>query len=70
MKHLATPRSKWKYSSYFAMVDTAHEWGKRPSELGLCKPAEDLAVMQVYTDTVARMRSQENLQAQHVRNRR
>jgi len=51
-------------------VDTAHEWGERPSALGLCEPGEDLAVMQGYTDAVTRMRAWENQEQEREMKRR
>ena len=61
IQKLATRRGNWKYSQFYALVDTAHEWGRDPSALGLCLPDEDVAIMQVYTDTTNRMRAQESL---------
>lgn len=39
---------------------TAHEWGKRPSELGICDKEEDLAWMTAFTNTKAYMSAWEN----------
>ena len=61
VRKLATRKGNWQYSGFFALVDTAHDWGYRPSDLGACMPEEDLAVMQVYTDTSNRMKAQEVL---------
>ena len=69
VRNLQTRRGNWHYSEFYALVDTAHEWGYRPSELGLCKADEDLAVMQAYTDTTMRMRSHENLEREKAINR-
>lgn len=48
----------------FGYVGAAMEWGIRPSELGLCQPAEDLAVMAAYVQDKNEMAAWENLQAE------
>lgn len=53
----------WYYSRYFALVDTCHDWGVRPSSFGLCREEDDLSVMQAFTATVARMRAWEAQEA-------
>lgn len=40
----------------------AKEWGLRPSELGLCRPEQDLSVMLAYIDARARMSDKEHLE--------
>lgn len=55
LRNLGTTRGNWRYSEFFSAVDTAHDWNRLPSELGLCDSEEDLAVMMAYTDTVSRM---------------
>jgi hypothetical protein len=35
----------------YGQVSVAHEWGKRPSELGICSPEDDVALMAAYTRT-------------------
>ena len=70
LQNLTTRKGNWRYSEYFALVDTAHEWGERPSALGLCEPGEDLAVMQGYTDAVTRMRAWENQEQEREMKRR
>jgi len=49
----------WSFSQYFALVDTCHEWGRLPSDFGLCGKDDDLAVMAAYSGTVSRMRAWE-----------
>jgi hypothetical protein len=39
----------------YQKVQTAHDWGYKPSELGICDPEDDLAVMAAYTNTRTRM---------------
>lgn len=41
------------------MIDVAHDWGVIPSQLGLCKPEDDLSVMAAFTWTTAKMRAHE-----------
>lgn len=53
---------EWSYSHEFSLCDTAKEWGRRPSEFGLCAPEDDYAVMLAYTRTVATMRAKEALE--------
>lgn len=53
---------EWSYSESFAIADAAHEWGRKPSEFGLCQPEDDAAVMLTYTRTVAVMRAKEALE--------
>jgi hypothetical protein len=38
----------WRATAYFTEVGMAHFWGRLPSELGLCEPEEDPAVMMSY----------------------
>lgn len=54
----------WHTAPYFGYVMAAYEWHVRPSELGLCRPEEDLAVMLTYVDTRARMQAYEQRQAE------
>ncbi len=49
---------------FFALVDVAHDWGMRPSQLGLCKEEDDLSVMTAFTSTVGKMRGYESQVAQ------
>lgn len=42
------------------MVDTAHDWGYKPSEFGLCLEEDNLSVMSAFTATTSRMRGWEN----------
>ena len=42
----------------------AHYWGKKPSELGLCKPDDDPAVMMAYFQTARTMEAYDALQQQ------
>ena len=32
-------------------LQTAHHWNKKPSELGICRPEDDLDFMMAYTTT-------------------
>jgi hypothetical protein len=40
-------------------VATAHYWNRKPSELGLCEPEDDPAVMMCYYLTVKAMEGYE-----------
>jgi hypothetical protein len=40
-------------------VATAHYWQRKPSELGLCEPEQDAAVMKAYMETVKDMEAYE-----------
>jgi hypothetical protein len=51
---------EWTYSLYFTLVDAAKDWGRTPSEFGLCNPEDDPSVMAAYTKTVATMRAWEH----------
>jgi len=50
---------KWTSSLGFALLHTAHDWGYKPSELGLCEPEDDLLWMTAYSSTVADMEAVE-----------
>jgi hypothetical protein len=56
---LSLRKGNWTYAQEFEAVETAHDWGIRPSELGICSPDEDMAVMTAYTRTISRMRAWE-----------
>lgn len=43
-------------------VAACHSWGFRPSDLGLCTPEEDLAVMVAFDNTIAHMRGYDDLE--------
>jgi hypothetical protein len=48
-------------------VAAAQYWNKKPSEMGLCEPEDDPAVMLVYYQTVKAMEAYEqNLQNKEV----
>ncbi len=34
LQNLTTRKGNWRYSEYFALVDTAHEWGRAPQRVG------------------------------------
>jgi len=51
--------NRWKASPGFALLQTAKDWGYKPSVLGLCDPEEDLLYMVAYTATVADMEAVE-----------
>jgi len=53
-------KSNWRASSYFTDVATAHFWGKKPSELGLCEEDDDPAVMEGYYLTSKTMEAYES----------
>ena len=42
----------------------AHYWGKKPSELGLCEPDDDPAIMMAYYQTSQAMEAYETFQQQ------
>ena len=46
---LETGDSPWEADRLYELVDAAHDWGVRPSALGLCEPDEDAALMVAYT---------------------
>jgi len=39
----------------FQKLGTAHDWGYKPSELGICKPKHDLDLMSAYTNAKNKM---------------
>lgn len=49
----------WRASQFFSEVATAHYWNRLPSELGLCDPDEDPAVMMSYYLSVRAMEGYE-----------
>ena len=49
----------WSYTAFFEAVSVAHDWHVKPSELGICPPEDDPAVMAAYTRTMGRMRAKE-----------
>lgn len=44
----------------FVAVRAARDWGKFPSECGICEPREDIAFMMAYVRTEARMQAVES----------
>jgi len=46
---LEPPPGKWSASRLFELVHVAHDWGMRPSVLGLCDPEDDAEIMTAYT---------------------
>jgi hypothetical protein len=54
LKQVASKVSKsdWKAAPYFNEVATAHYWNRKPSEIGLCDPEDDPAVMLAYYVTM------------------
>jgi hypothetical protein len=55
----------WRASQFYTEVGTAHYWNRKPSELGLCEPGEDAAVMLSYYQTTKTMEAYD----QHLQNR-
>lgn len=59
----------------YSQIEAAREWGRRPSEFGLCKPEDDLAVMIAYLRAKSKMQAKDNeeqekeLKWQHARNK-
>jgi len=41
-------------------MDAAHDWGMRPSALGICEPQEDAALMVAYSQARSKVASIEN----------
>jgi hypothetical protein len=60
LNSLALNNGDWTYSAYFASVDVIHDWGRLPSEFGLCRPEDDMAVMTAFTSAVSHMRAWEH----------
>ena len=50
----------WVYNRMFSDLDVIHDWGRLPSEFGLCTADEDLNLMAAYTSTVSKMRAWED----------
>lgn len=64
LAELKQPPSRWEWgndagATLYSLLFTAHDWGIRPSALGICAPEEDLGLMQAFTQTRARMRAWE-----------
>ena len=53
----------------FSWLGVAHDWGYKPSELGICEPADDMLLMVSYTRTKSLMRAYENQVAEQKRER-
>jgi hypothetical protein len=49
----------WRASPFFTEVGTAHYWNRKPSELGLCDPEDDPAIMESYYLTIKTMEAYE-----------
>jgi len=47
-------------ATIYRLLKTAHDWGCRPSDVGICEPAEDLAYMAAFTETQSLMASYES----------
>jgi hypothetical protein len=52
--------SYWEFSTFFSIVDAAHDWHEKPSFFGICDPKDDPVIMSAYSRSVARMRAIEN----------
>jgi len=52
---LSVKPGHWQYNQYFALIDVACDWKMRPSEFGLCDPADDLTIMMAHKETIAKM---------------
>ena len=46
-----------------------HDWGRLPSEFGLCDPEDDLSLMAAYSVTVSKMRAYEDYRQAQAMNR-
>ena len=60
--HQLTSQSKmanWQYARNFFLCRVAKEWGRRPSEFGVCDPEEDPTFMAAYELTIQQMRQVE-----------
>lgn len=53
-------KSKWTAAPFYTEVGMAHYWNKMPSELGLCNPEDDPAVMMSYYETSRTMEAYES----------
>lgn len=56
---MASRTGDWFFDELFNNVGAAQAWHQRPSDLGLCLPEEDAAVMIAYSNTANRMRAYE-----------
>jgi hypothetical protein len=57
---------EYRGSILFSQAGAAKEWGRLPSEFGLCKPEDDIAVMCAYEDTLGDMRAIEKYEANKI----
>jgi hypothetical protein len=53
----------YRGSILFSQAGAAKEWGRLPSEFGLCRPEDDIAVMCAYEDTLGDIRAVERYEA-------
>jgi hypothetical protein len=61
----------WRASPFYSDGGVAHFWNRKPSELGLCEPDEDPALMKAYYQTVKDMEAYEGyLQQKQAENNR
>ena len=61
---MTVPKSRWKHSLRLTEIDAAHEWGVKPSDLGLCSKEDDVSMMVAYMMTIRKMSAWERHQAQ------
>lgn len=52
-------KKSWWHSEIMSTVGAIKEWGRLPSEFGVCAPEQDLSVMLAYENTVGAMKSYE-----------
>ena len=64
LAELSVPRSKWKHSERLFELEVVYEWGRRPSEFGLCAPELDLTFMAAYLIAKRKMESYETKEAE------
>lgn len=69
LEALSFKKGPWRYNNFFAVIDTAYDWKCKPSELGLCDPKDDFAIMTAYTRTSALMRAYDQQQQEEAAER-
>lgn len=55
-------KGQWSVSEYFSRCGAAKAWGRRPSELGLCHPEQDAALMIAYERALSDMAGAERFE--------
>ena len=62
-------QGNWRHSLLYSQADACYEWHVRPSEVGLCEPAEDINWMVAYLQAKRKMAAYEYEEQERKRER-